>query len=496
MNLQKQVWFIWLFPLVFYLIGLGEYSRYIRLSDCLLPYLFFTAIVWIIERIINRFRAYATLSILFFIFLLFYSFFADIKNALLTVAPFVSSYPVLLLVFLSGLILLFFLIRHKEHIQNAIFRYLNYLTLLLIIIQIIKISGNTYKPQPLTVNQVKLKSIQAQSKPNMYLILLDGYPGKYALQYYFNFDNSSFLEHLKSKNFQVIDSSISNYNITIASMNSILNMQYLQPAALRPWNNYELFLKSFASIESNKLCSFLAQQGYTIQNQSLFDLAQHRTPYYAARFKKGIGLLHAKFFHEKIKKDLIWMLCVGKFKVEQIFQSHTLHLHHQNKQIIQHTINVARNPSSPQFTYAHVLLPHQPFFTDSNGIIQDVLYQEAHKFEPALHVSYQKYTNKLISEMIDSIVHDDPGSIIVLMSDHGYREYPDSLRHLIYHNLLSVRFPHGQQHFSFGQIHSNVNVFRYILNEYYQQHLPLLPDSMFYVNEEKNQFMFTPRNMQ
>jgi len=64
--------------------------------------------------------------------------------------------------------------------------------------------------------------------PDMYVILLDGYPRADVLEYAFDIDNSPFVEALEERGFHVADNSHSDYLWTHVSVPSALNMAYVE----------------------------------------------------------------------------------------------------------------------------------------------------------------------------------------------------------------------------------------------------------------------------
>lgn len=65
------------------------------------------------------------------------------------------------------------------------------------------------------------------NKPSIYLVILDEYAGSNTLKNRFHFDNSAFYQALESRGFYVTGSSISNYKLTVLSIASMLNMDYV-----------------------------------------------------------------------------------------------------------------------------------------------------------------------------------------------------------------------------------------------------------------------------
>jgi hypothetical protein len=67
----------------------------------------------------------------------------------------------------------------------------------------------------------------AESRPDIYYIILDAYGRQDILQAFYELDNSSFLNELSARGFYVADESSSNYIQTMLSLSSSFNMDYL-----------------------------------------------------------------------------------------------------------------------------------------------------------------------------------------------------------------------------------------------------------------------------
>jgi hypothetical protein len=67
-----------------------------------------------------------------------------------------------------------------------------------------------------------------EAPPDVYAILLDGYPRADVLDYAFDIDNSDFVEALEDRGFEVADASHSDYLWTHVSVPSALNMAYVE----------------------------------------------------------------------------------------------------------------------------------------------------------------------------------------------------------------------------------------------------------------------------
>lgn len=487
--LREQPLFFLFFPILFYVLGYTEYGHYVTLSQMIKPVFLFMVIVIVLYGLCTRIFIYhrkaALLSI--FLFGIGYCFFGDIKAALQeSPLPFLSKYPVMLLALFILPVLSYVWLRVRDNLTNSLVEYANYLTLLLCIVQSVLI----YQRSDNFVSSVKPLTFTASSitkKPDIYLVVFDAYPGQISLQNYFQFDNSRTIQHLRNKGYYVPDTFQSNYNLTIGSMNSEFNMQYVNSKALYPWNHFSLYLKSFRAIRDAHLISFLQQQHYRIVNNSIFELGNSPQQFEFPILKKGLDAIHLKMLHQQLWRHFGWIVNKGKWKIDFMFRRGYLRGHLLNQEILKATLEPKKDPS-PQFMYSHVVMPHDPYFTDSTGKLLDFEHITAYRDTfRTFFIDYLKYTNQRLRNLADSLVSMHPDAIVILQSDHGWRQYPSNQRHLMYNNFLAIHLPDSAYQ-QLQPLRSNVNLFRILLNHYFGQQMPLLPDSSFYVDEEKNIF--------
>ena len=109
-------------------------------------------------------------------------------------------------------------------------------------------------------------------KPDVYLIVLDGYAGAKSLEDNFGFDNSNFLNSLSNSNFYVSKNNFTNYEWSNLSMNALLNMNYLDNypdysiddyLLLRDLYNSNLVMKTF---QTNGYQTFFIDGGAPFRN--------------------------------------------------------------------------------------------------------------------------------------------------------------------------------------------------------------------------------------
>jgi phosphoglycerol transferase MdoB-like AlkP superfamily enzyme len=76
--------------------------------------------------------------------------------------------------------------------------------------------------------------------------------------------------------------------------------------------------------------------------------------------------------------------------------------------------------TSNLLTVGYFTFPHLPYIVDENGNKTNNV-DRSNLSDPVPYLGQFKYANKKILEMVKVILENDPDSIIILQSDHGYR---------------------------------------------------------------------------
>lgn len=485
---EQFPYFLFLLPVFYYLYELTEYGNYLfSYQTVLLSFCSFSIISFLIYNAIIQLRKRNSVafSIGFFVLMFVYLFFGMIKTGLMSVTPILGSYKILIPLIIVLMALLLRFLKKKGQTAQSVFQYCNILMLVLTCMQIGLLSMSFKNKPDFHIHELEFTDKKLNSTPNIYFILLDGYAGNESLKQYFHFDNHEMIERLQQKGFYVADSFHSNYNITAGSMNSLLNMQYINLPVYAPYNQYSFYLKSMSATKQSNLLNAFRMLGYRVNNLSIFDFDHIGKGQELSAWQKADELIDAPMFHHKLKHDLGWMLYTGRFKTDYFYNKEVLKQFHLNQSLIEKTITLSTQKStSPHFTYTHLLLPHEPYFADSAGHLYND--EEASKIgNDEKYLSYLKYANTQIIKMADSIRLYDSSSLIVFLSDHGYRDYPIEKREFIYNNFFAIRLPQTDT-IKLKSIKSSINIFPFILNEVFSQNLPYEQDRQYFIDEINN----------
>ena len=489
-RLKKIPFFLILLVMFFCLHGSLENYGFLEAKEVLWVGLLVSSVMLIlffITLFFTRDRLMAGL-IIFFISL-WYIFFGAIHDWIgnQSLLAFMHRYAVLLpLLLVVTIAWVIYLKRNKQRHQRWAF-YLNVLLIIYCSIDGFLLLRNYFLPVKHTLATISFDKTKVKNKPNVYYLLFDEYPGYTTLRDSFAFNNDSLYHNLKQHDFEILPT-FSNYDFTLFSMSSIFNMQYVDSNYDHGHLTQRDMQVRLNEIKNNQAMSIFNSMGYTIENYSIFDIAGHQN--IAARhslFPMHTPLLTDKFFHNRLMKDLSWWLITGKFKIASLKEKYFYSKDKDNQYMAQMLIeSAARKSDEPKFCYAHFLMPHRPFFRDSSGQLRNFTSsREMYDlyFDKPVYLSYLKYTNRVITTLIEKITKNDSSAIVVVMSDHGFHTFNNAISYnpLNYDNICAVRFP-DKNYIAVKEKWSTVNFFRYLFNCEFGQQLPFLKDSTIWIN--------------
>ena len=311
--------------------------------------------------------------------------------------------------------------------------------------------------------------------PNMYLLLVDGYPRADTLDATFGFDNEPFLHALRQEGFETSEHARSNYNKTWLTLASMLNGRYvtdLLEGTATPGDPTVQVRWLHSLIDDASILQIPRDRGYVIKTIA--------SPYASAALTSAdeyIDYGHITEFEAQLMSQSPWSLMFRDALVSLLVSA-------QQQTVadsLTGTIELARSEDpSPQFVLTHVHSPHTPFVLHGpskptptmpecfprtcafwNSTIQE------------LQIGLPEYRNGLVQQIeglnelllaaVRDIVVADPNSVVIIMSDHGSRyslEDPDEH----FRTFFAARTPGIRGLFADDE--SPVNVLRTLFDEY------------------------------
>jgi hypothetical protein len=353
--------------------------------------------------------------------------------------------------------------------------------------------------------------IEESAKRDVYYIVLDAYGRADVLLDLYDYDNSEFIQFLESRGFYVAHDSHSNYDDTELSISSSLNMSYLSglPETLGAQGGVdEETVKSFAAklLGTNVLQSYFHDLGYTIiafesgypstvlddadiflQSPSEDRGSSWRVGFETMLLDSSLGRLLMKIF-PKTAHMLDWLFDLHRERILYAFE----HLPDYTEDI------------RPTFIFAHIISPHTPYVFGADG--ERIDHQDPFSLLDArpgnpdnkqYYSNQVQYISQLAMEVIDNILQTSTVEpIIILQADHGSKVYmekepsPEMRCRLNLPILNAYYFPDVDAQTVLYPSISPVNSFRVLLNEYFQEELPLLPDESYKLLEYAGELQF------
>jgi hypothetical protein len=333
--------------------------------------------------------------------------------------------------------------------------------------------------------------VNVHSLPNIYYMLFDCYPSSSFQKEMLGADNSYFDSILRAKGFYIATNSSSNYNRTSFSMAATLNMDYLEwlnpsgETSVIDYNRSLYLVKHAASIE------LLKKNGYHLYNFSIFDIDDKPS------IKKEnflTGPIDQVIFYNTawncLLRDISLQIKPGPGNTSRNAKLNMLERKYgpqkkYNQQVLDTITSVinTENKNSPFFLYAHLYLPHFPYFFDSSGrpYPEDSLYNDSLITDRKKFTGYISYTNQKILSLVEHLFQRPGGSdIVIIQSDHGLADMDFTRKKDAFRNYFAVYFPDHDYRLLYDSI-SNINTFRVILNKYLNYKFPSLKDHSVYL---------------
>lgn len=313
-------------------------------------------------------------------------------------------------------------------------------------------------------------SIELDTPPDVYYIILDGYPRADILAERYGYDNSEFLEGLESRGFYIADGSHSNYGQTILSLTSSLNMDYLD---------------TLIDIEASQDASVGILYPFLKNNRVLQEF--DRRGYTTIHFPSGWGATDGNQFADVNPRLSFINEFTANLYNHSLAKPFVPYLPRSGQRtavlnLFERLPDVADN-EEPTFVFAHVVAPHPPFIFDQEGNLPQRIREFEHfgaSWRPESALLEQiSYLNQRVEEVVDNILaRSEEPPIIIIQSDHG----PGSSGMHVQERmpiLNAYYLPEGGDGYLYPSI-TPVNTFRLIFDLYFDGEFGLLEDKHFF----------------
>jgi hypothetical protein len=328
-------------------------------------------------------------------------------------------------------------------------------------------------------------------RPDIYVILLDGYPRRDTLDRLFGFDNTPFLVELRNRGFEVADSSRSNYMYTTMTLASTLHMEYV----------HDIPRSSLTSPSRPSLRTLINRNPTWERLRSLgYQIAANQAPW------ETVAMRSADLFCGNHINDFEMYLLRTTLIGPVVNFVNPDFLGDQHRRAITQAFDclsaISGPTASPKSVFIHVGGPHLPVVFTSSGepAGRDLMGQNAQE----LGVSQERfvsaygeeieYLNRRVLEVVDALASRPDEPIVIIMSDHGSEarlDWADSSKSDLqerFSNFFAARTPSKPSVFPADM--TPINLFPLLFNTYFDAAIPL-HDARFFLSPIHNKLEFT-----
>ncbi|MEM7395727.1 MAG: hypothetical protein AAF492_25630, partial [Verrucomicrobiota bacterium] len=316
------------------------------------------------------------------------------------------------------------------------------------------------------------------------------YPRRDMLTKYFKHDNQPWLDRMKAQGFAVMSQGRSNYQKTLWSLSSMLNMDYI-PALLPDMKEDDTDLKPLMKLyQKNRVFSLLRSRGYETHafgtGYDLADLMGHVDAFHLV----GKGGNNFEAMLMQLTPIPAALRKVGGGDV--FFQQHRDRVH----AVFERTVGLApERAGRPRMVLSHIIAPHPPIVFGREGEpvqLQKVFRWGVGQPDGVSESEYRKaYSdqlldlNRLLEEAAQKIAADATvPPVILIVSDHGLLNVPDKAPEGYVNNLCLARLPEQYTPAFYPEM-TLVNLFPIVLKQLFGEDIPLKEDRSFLTSWEQ-----------
>ncbi len=415
----------------------------------------------------------------------------------------------LIIIYVFLLVLGLWLIFKRSRNVVTATKFINLIGLVLVAYPIVRIvehslhvSAGQDISQELAVTTMKTPAISREEDlPDIYYIILDTYTRADALMNDFGFDNSPFLDELRSMGFYIADCSRSNYSFTQGSLSTALNMIYL-PELGQVLADFGLDADDVWLLLKHSLVrEQLEMLGYkTVAFDSGYEWSRiEDADIYLSLSRDPFQLQLIEPFEAMLIKSTLGLILTDIPNKSFLTQTNRLleginEINFPYRNFVERQLFILDQLpglpllSGPKFVFVHLLIPHVPHVFGPDGeIITDTRYYSGgldaainDEFFHRGYINEIRFINSRMLDIVETIIRDSRTTpIIIIQGDSGVTKGN-------WLQILNVYYLRGEENPMLYSTISPVNTFRLIFDTYFGTDYGLLPDESFFGTDLSN----------
>jgi hypothetical protein len=329
-------------------------------------------------------------------------------------------------------------------------------------------------------------------RPDVYYLIPDDYARADVLKQYFHYDDSGFVRQLERRGFVIARRGRSPYSKSEFNMASALNLDYLSrlPKILGKSSQDVLLVRRM--IEDSRASHLLKSLGYRythIDSDNITFAADnpHISPLAAPDNLTYLWL-----------RDSVLRLIGGPIGFTEAATNERFR---DSVRSAFHRLGATAREPGPKFVVFHTLMPHDPYIFGPHG--EAVTFPDhsdtghSTKFGMRYYVRQLQFVNRELLQAVDAIrAGSQAQPIIVIQSDEGFEALPEDFGESAVVDMrfkgLSAFYLPGRSTARRPQKLNSVNSFRFLFNEYFGTHYPLLASASYPELDQPYQFEAVP----
>ena len=336
-------------------------------------------------------------------------------------------------------------------------------------------------------NELNFETTNSKSNtifPDIYWIVLDEYSDKKQLNNYFNYDNNEFVSFLEKEEFFIPEKTFSNYAMTFLLLGSTLNFEYVNYLTEKVGEENTDRHHTYEMIHHNKVMNYLNTKKYvTVNLDSGWEVTRNIK-------SANLNLCGNNEFLDSEFTPLFLKSTMLQPMVSKLITSNNFE---RQMCVFDELSNVHMRIEQPVFVFAHILMPHAPYFFNSNGEYNDSANEQKYTLEEekALYVEQVKFVNDQMKHFIKNVKNNSElQPIIIIQSDTGSNvgiDWENISEEQIFDRIDIINYyyiPYDIPEVISDEI-SPVNSFRIILKNIFEEEIEYLEDRYFFSTYEK-----------
>jgi hypothetical protein len=259
--------------------------------------------------------------------------------------------------------------------------------------------------------------VATEPGPNVYVILLDGYPRHDSLMEYFDFDNRPFLDALEERGFDVAERSTSHYPGTMQTVTTMMQMRPLEELLGEEWSGSDAqYRRLWHLLNAAPVPAAFEAAGYA--TYAIVSSAA------ALDWRTADVVLDSPALTE-FEEHLVDTGFLP-YVLPLYVRTHSM----RRAEVLDAFAHLeASAGTTPRFVFAHILSPHHPYVFAPDGspaapCPESLCANHIGPPNPTLadrFLGQLRFLNGRVLEALDHIIHVDPEATVIVFSDHGLR---------------------------------------------------------------------------